>query len=308
MNNDAIIFTHLSQRTDLAPRLPGFANFPAMGNDVEMQRIIDLRRRERFENFVRLFSRRARRNPAQPLGDTKDVRVDGKRRLAEREQQDNRSGLGPDALELKQVGFRIFHRHRAQEFERERAAFLRELAQDRSNARRFRVAQARRTDRADDGARRRVAHRFPSWKFRTQIRVRAVGIYVRRVLGQNRRDQLRQRIAAATALGFAVLLNKSMMRVDDPAAKYSCLHANWPPNDKVDLGVCEREKHLALVRRLEQKLETDRARQVAKKGTYGIHERCGKPIGPARLEALPETTLCIKCKNDLEQGARRARM
>ncbi len=81
-----------------------------------------------------------------------------------------------------------------------------------------------------------------------------------------------------------------------------------PTDDEVDLDVYEREKNLALVRRLEQKLEEiNRALQVAKKGTYGICERCGKPIDPARLQALPETTLCVKCKNDLEKEARRAR-
>lgn len=82
-----------------------------------------------------------------------------------------------------------------------------------------------------------------------------------------------------------------------------------PTDDEVDLDVYEREKNLALVRRLEQKLEEiNRALQVAKKGTYGICERCGNPIDPARLEALPETTLCVKCKNELEKQARRARM
>jgi len=81
-----------------------------------------------------------------------------------------------------------------------------------------------------------------------------------------------------------------------------------PTGDEVGLDVYEREKNLALVRRLEQKLEEiGRALQVAKKGTYGICERCGKPIDPARLAALPETTLCVKCKNELEKEARRAR-
>ena len=31
-------------------------------------------------------------------------------------------------------------------------------------------------------------------------------------------------------------------------------------------------------------------------GTYGTCERCGKPIDPARLEALPYAELCIDCK------------
>ena len=31
-------------------------------------------------------------------------------------------------------------------------------------------------------------------------------------------------------------------------------------------------------------------------GTYGICERCDKPIAPERLEALPYAELCIDCK------------
>lgn len=79
-----------------------------------------------------------------------------------------------------------------------------------------------------------------------------------------------------------------------------------PSTDEADLDVHEREKNLALVRRLETKIEEiDKAIQVAQKGTYGICERCGKPIDPARLKALPETTLCIQCKNALEKLTRR---
>lgn len=80
-----------------------------------------------------------------------------------------------------------------------------------------------------------------------------------------------------------------------------------PTGDEVDLNVYEREKNLALARRLEQKLdEIEYALRTAEKGKYGICERCGKPIDPARLAALPETTLCVKCKNELEKIARRA--
>jgi DnaK suppressor protein len=30
-------------------------------------------------------------------------------------------------------------------------------------------------------------------------------------------------------------------------------------------------------------------------GTYGICVRCGRPIAPERLDALPATTSCIRC-------------
>lgn len=32
-----------------------------------------------------------------------------------------------------------------------------------------------------------------------------------------------------------------------------------------------------------------------KDGTYGICTGCGKAINPERLEALPETSLCVSC-------------
>jgi RNA polymerase-binding transcription factor DksA len=37
-------------------------------------------------------------------------------------------------------------------------------------------------------------------------------------------------------------------------------------------------------------------------GTYGRCERCGGPIEPERLEALPWATLCIEDKRREEQG------
>jgi DnaK suppressor protein len=37
-------------------------------------------------------------------------------------------------------------------------------------------------------------------------------------------------------------------------------------------------------------------------GTYGKCERCGQPIAPDRLEALPWATKCIECKRLEERG------
>ena len=36
-------------------------------------------------------------------------------------------------------------------------------------------------------------------------------------------------------------------------------------------------------------------------GTFGICEDCGEDISLKRLEARPETTLCIRCKEDQEK-------
>ena len=39
-------------------------------------------------------------------------------------------------------------------------------------------------------------------------------------------------------------------------------------------------------------------------GTFGICEICEEPIGKKRLEARPETNLCIRCKEDQERDER----
>jgi len=36
-------------------------------------------------------------------------------------------------------------------------------------------------------------------------------------------------------------------------------------------------------------------------GTFGTCEECGEDISIKRLEARPETTLCIRCKEDQER-------
>ncbi len=58
----------------------------------------------------------------------------------------------------------------------------------------------------------------------------------------------------------------------------------------------EQAKSLALRRHLEGMLkEIDRAIVRAEKGTYGICERCKKPISEERLKVIPSATLCIDC-------------
>jgi DnaK suppressor protein len=78
-----------------------------------------------------------------------------------------------------------------------------------------------------------------------------------------------------------------------------------PDADEGDPDLVEREKVMALVQSLERKLESiDYALRQAQGGTYGICERCGEPIDPARLEVVPEATLCVKCKAIVERQAR----
>ena len=78
-----------------------------------------------------------------------------------------------------------------------------------------------------------------------------------------------------------------------------------PEFDEADPDLVEQEKALALVETWERKLASiEHALQQAQKGAYGHCESCGEPIDPARLEAVPETTLCLQCKLIAERQAR----
>lgn len=73
-------------------------------------------------------------------------------------------------------------------------------------------------------------------------------------------------------------------------------------DDDTDPDMAEREKTLALIQTLERKVESiNHALISAQKGKYGICESCGNPIEPERLEILPHTTLCVKCKQKQEK-------
>lgn len=59
----------------------------------------------------------------------------------------------------------------------------------------------------------------------------------------------------------------------------------------------ELERRLALEQNIKSQLaDTEAALGRAAAGTYGKCEACGKPIEPARLEALPQARLCLACK------------
>jgi DnaK suppressor protein len=48
----------------------------------------------------------------------------------------------------------------------------------------------------------------------------------------------------------------------------------------------------------------DLALKKIEEGSFGVCEVCDEPIGKKRLEARPETNLCIKCKEDQERDER----
>lgn len=67
--------------------------------------------------------------------------------------------------------------------------------------------------------------------------------------------------------------------------------------------VFEQQRDLALRDRNEQHLaEVDAALARLDDGTYGRCIRCGNPIGPERLEAIPWAAHCIDCQRAVGRG------
>jgi len=67
----------------------------------------------------------------------------------------------------------------------------------------------------------------------------------------------------------------------------------------------ELEKRLALEKRIrDQLVEVAHALHKFEQGTYGMCDICGQPIDPARLEALPQATLCLNCKTQQAKNAK----
>jgi len=65
----------------------------------------------------------------------------------------------------------------------------------------------------------------------------------------------------------------------------------------------EREKSQGLELALREHLrQAEHALSRVEDGSYGQCEKCGKAIAPARLEAMPEATLCIDCKAAEEEN------
>ncbi|HEY7565766.1 MAG TPA: TraR/DksA C4-type zinc finger protein [Acidimicrobiia bacterium] len=65
-------------------------------------------------------------------------------------------------------------------------------------------------------------------------------------------------------------------------------------------ATAERTEVLGLVDTLKGQLDgVDAALSRIAEGKYGICANCGKEIDPARMEARPESVVCVSCKNKL---------
>ena len=69
-----------------------------------------------------------------------------------------------------------------------------------------------------------------------------------------------------------------------------------------DPDVYERENNATLLDALANKLQSIEAALCSiENGGYGICAQCSQPIPPARLEAMPDATLCLPCQVEKEK-------
>lgn len=111
---------------------------------------------------------------------------------------------------------------------------------------------------------------------------------------------LKSREAAIAAIGY---FDENTKEMRDRAGEIS-LYRFHP----ADLGteMMDQEKDFLLASKEGRRLfEIDEAlrRLYSEPDQFGICRRCGKPIGFARLEVIPEAPYCALCQSELEAGA-----
>jgi DnaK suppressor protein len=78
--------------------------------------------------------------------------------------------------------------------------------------------------------------------------------------------------------------------------------------DEADEQITERETAAILITMLENRVEDIESALIAiEDGRYGFCERCGEAIEQERLQAMPDTRLCITCQRLQEEEIAAAR-
>jgi len=109
------------------------------------------------------------------------------------------------------------------------------------------------------------------------------------------RDRLRQELAS---------LNQQESEIVSRATSESAGYGNHLADDATD--TFEHQKILSLRNSVERRLwAVEEALARFERGEYGFCERCGAEIDLARLEAIPYTTLCLRCQRIQEMSSRR---
>jgi len=105
----------------------------------------------------------------------------------------------------------------------------------------------------------------------------------------------RERQAAATRLrqmGGSIILEETTTPADSVWDEADHIQAS----EQREMGLMSRERLVERIERLTAALKR------IEDGTYGTCVECGKPIGQARLKAIPEAVTCVTCQEKIERG------
>jgi RNA polymerase-binding transcription factor len=67
-------------------------------------------------------------------------------------------------------------------------------------------------------------------------------------------------------------------------------------SEQREMGLLSRERLVERIERLTAAIKR------MNEGTYGTCVECSKPIGQARLRAIPEVATCVSCQEKIERG------
>ncbi len=105
----------------------------------------------------------------------------------------------------------------------------------------------------------------------------------------------RERQLAATRLrqmGGSIVLEETTTPADSVWDEADHIQAS----EQREMGLMSRERLVERIERLTAALKR------VEDGTYGTCVECGKPIGQARLKAIPEAVTCVTCQETIERG------
>jgi DnaK suppressor protein len=105
----------------------------------------------------------------------------------------------------------------------------------------------------------------------------------------------RERQLAATRLrqmGGSITLEETATPADSVWDEADHIQAS----EQREMGLMSRERLVERIERLSAALKR------VDDGTYGTCTECTKPIGQARLKAIPEAITCVSCQEKIERG------
>lgn len=121
----------------------------------------------------------------------------------------------------------------------------------------------------------------------------------------------RSRLSAADRKEFTELISTELNRVREEYDRSMVIldelknaGQDSAGDDPADAGAktFEREQEMSLANnRLDLIAQMERALRRIEDGSYGVCESCGKLIPKGRLQAFPQATLCVECKQREER-------